>query len=58
MKILVEAPINSLSLGNVSFNIIRELFDRGHDIGIWPVGNVDLKAYDADGNLLKKSKMA
>ena len=54
MKILVEAPINSLSLGNVSFNIIRELFDRGYDVGIWPTGNVDLKAYDADEDLVKK----
>ena len=54
MKILVEAPINSLSLGNVSFNIIRELFDRGHDVAIWPKGNIDLKAYDADQDLVKK----
>ena len=54
MKILVEAPINSLSLGNVSYNIIRELFEKGHDVGIWPTGNIDLKAYDVSDELKSK----
>lgn len=54
MKILVEAPINSLSLGNVSYNIIRELFEKGHDVGIWPTGNIDLKAYDVPDELKSK----
>lgn len=48
MKILVDAPLNSLSLGNVSYNIIRELRNKGHDVAIWPMNeaNVDLSAYD------------
>jgi hypothetical protein len=54
MKILIEAPLNSLSLGNVSFNIIRELIGRGHDVGIWPTGKIDLKAYDINDDLKKK----
>ena len=48
MKILVDAPINSLSLGNVSFNIIKELFEKGHEVAIWPVNeqNIDVSAYN------------
>lgn len=48
MKILLDVPINSLSLGNVSYNICRELFEKGHDVAVWPVSNnVDIDAYDA-----------
>ncbi len=48
MKILVDAPLNSLSLGNVSVNIIKELRSKGHDIAIWPMNesSIDLSAYD------------
>ena len=48
MKLVVDAPINSLSFGNVSLNIIRELYKRGVDLRIFPTGNVDLEAYDLD----------
>lgn len=55
MKILVDAPLNSLSLGNVSFNIIRELIERGHEVGIWPVSSdVNLSAYKIDPDLQQK----
>jgi len=48
MKLVVDAPLNSLSFGNVSLNIIRELYKRGVDLGVFPTGNVDLNAYDLD----------
>ena len=54
MKVLVEAPLNSLSLGNVSYNIIRELFEKGYDVGIWPTGKIDLKAYSVPDELKLK----
>lgn len=54
MKVLVEAPLNSLSLGNVSYNIIRELFEKGYDVGIWPTGKIDLKAYSVPDDLRLK----
>jgi len=48
MKILVDAPLNSLSLGNVSVNIIKELRAKGHEVAIWPMNeaSIDLSAYD------------
>ena len=41
MKLLLEVPFNSLSFGNVSYNIIRELYKRNCEIGIFPIGPID-----------------
>lgn len=47
MKLLVNAPINSLSFGNVSVNILRELFKKNIDLIFFPIGDkVDFEAYD------------
>lgn len=52
MKLLVEAPLNSLSLGNVSINFLKELFNKKVEIGLFPVGNVDIKAFDLKEDFL------
>lgn len=41
-------PLNSLSLGQTSFNILRELYRRKIQCTIFPKGNVDLSAYRVD----------
>jgi hypothetical protein len=46
MKLLVEAPLNSLSLGNVTINILKELKNKNVEVGLFPVGNVDIQAYN------------
>ncbi len=53
MKLLIEAPLNRLSLGNVTFNIIRELHKKNVEIGIFPTGDVDLGSYEASDELTK-----
>jgi len=46
-KLNFDAPFNSLSLGNVSLNFLRELSKKDLDLNIFPYGNnVDLDAYD------------
>lgn len=50
MKLLVEAPINSLSLGNVSINFLKELKNKNVEVGIFPVGNIDIQAYDLESD--------
>jgi len=46
MKELVfKAPLNSLSFGNVSFNLLKELYKKGVETAIFPVGNVDVAAF-------------
>jgi len=47
MKLLVNAPINALSFGNVSVNILRELYKKNVDLVFFPIGDkAELEAYD------------
>ena len=47
MKLVVEAPINSLSFGNVSVNFLREMYKKQMDIALFPIGEqADLDAYN------------
>ena len=53
MNLILEAPLNSLSFGNVSFNIIRELHKLDVNLGIFPTGDPDLSAFDVSDDLSK-----
>ena len=47
MKLLVNAPINSLSFGNVTVNILRELYNKSVEVCFFPIGDkISLDAYD------------
>jgi hypothetical protein len=48
MKLLVEAPLNSLSIGNVTVNILRELKNKNVDVGLFPISNPDVQSYQLD----------
>ena len=45
MNLIVEAPLNSLSFGNVSYNFLRELYKANVDIALFPIGEPDLSAF-------------
>lgn len=47
-RLIVSAPLNTLSLGQFSYNIIRELYRRKTQVTLFPKGNVDLSAYKVD----------
>ena len=49
MKLVLEAPLNSLSFGNVAFNLIRELHKKGVDLH--QLSAFDLLKYYADSRL-------
>jgi hypothetical protein len=52
MKLLLETPLNSLSFGNVSYNLIKEFQRLDVELGLFPTGgNVDLAAFDIGENL-------
>jgi hypothetical protein len=45
-KLIFKGPLNSLSFGNVSYNILRELYKRNIAVSLFPVGDqVNLEAY-------------
>ena len=46
MELTVEAPINSLSFGNVSYNILRQFWRKGIDVSWFPIGQPDFQAFD------------
>ena len=47
MRLLINAPINGLSFGNVSVNILRELFKKNIDLVFFPIGDkAEMDAYD------------
>ena len=48
MQLIFNSPVNSLSLGQVGFNLLREFYKRGYEIGWFPVGQTDLSAYKVD----------
>lgn len=57
MKLILNAPFNSLSFGNVSYNFLKELFKREIDLSIFPISNnVDFSAFDVDESFQKKVK--
>ena len=44
-KLIFKAPLNSLSFGNVSFNLLKEMYAKNMDLAIFPIGNVDVSAF-------------
>ncbi len=46
MNFNVAAPINSVSFGFVSYNILKEFYEAGLSPSIFPIGQVDLSSFD------------
>lgn len=51
MNVLFEAPLNQVSFGNVSYNILRELYrlnqaDPSFKVAYFPISNPDLGAFE------------
>lgn len=53
-KLIFKCPINSVSFGNVSINIMRELFKREFRLGHFPIGNPDISVYNKISNEFKE----
>lgn len=48
MKLIFNSPVNSLSLGIVGYELLREFRRRNMEVGWFPVGKTDLSAFKAD----------
>ena len=46
MSLIFDAPINNLSFGNVSVNILRELYERKTKLSIFPKNEPDFSAFN------------
>jgi hypothetical protein len=58
MDLIVEAPLNSLSFGNVSYNILRELFEAKKEIAYFPIGEPDLTSFQPSQEFLEWLQVA
>jgi len=46
-KFVFKAPFNSLSFGQVSYCLTKEMFKRGLDVSVFPIGDtLDISAFD------------
>jgi len=51
-KLAFNLPLNSTSLGQVSFSILRELFNKKQEIHLFPIGQIDISSQKQDTNFL------
>jgi hypothetical protein len=52
MNLIIEAPLNALSFGNVSYNFLRELYKANVDIALFPIGEPDLSSFQPSQDFL------
>lgn len=45
-KLVFKCPINGVSFGNVSLNLLREMYAREIMVAHFPIGNIDVSVYD------------
>lgn len=51
-KLAFNLPLNSTSLGQVSFSILRELFQRKVEIDLFPIGPLDISTQKQDQDFI------
>jgi hypothetical protein len=52
--LILKAPLNALSFGNVSFNLLRAMFKKGLNVGVFPIGNVEVSSFGQQEEGFKK----
>ena len=58
MHVSLNLPLNSVSFGQLSFNVIRSLFDSNIDLLISPIGQVDASSQSINEKFASKLKKA
>jgi hypothetical protein len=48
MNVALHLPLNSTSLGQVSFSILREIYSRGIEATLFPIGEIDINTQNQD----------
>ena len=44
-NLIYKGPLNSLSFGNVSINLLKEMFQKNMNVAIFPQGKVDVSSF-------------
>ena len=51
-KLTFNLPLNLTSLGQVSFSLLREIYNRKIDINLFPIGNIDIGTQKNDNDFV------
>ena len=58
MNLSVNAPINPVSFGNVSFNLLKELLNQNHEVNLFPISGINHSAFSLDQDFADKINVA
>jgi hypothetical protein len=53
-NIIYKGPLNSLSFGNVSYNLLKAMYKEGYDVSFFPIGKIDVSSFDLTDEGFKK----
>lgn len=45
-ELIYKGPINSLSFGNVSYNLLKAMYKQDYNVAIFPIGKVDVSSFE------------
>lgn len=45
-NLILKAPLNPLSFGNVSFNLLKEIYKKGINLSFFPIGKIDTSSFE------------
>ena len=45
-ELIYKGPINSLSFGNVSYNLLKAMYEQNYDVAVFPIGKVDVSSFE------------
>ena len=53
-KLIYKAPLNTLSFGNVSYNLLKAMYKKGIDLAFFPIGKIDSTSFNITDIKFKK----
>ena len=53
-ELIYKGPLNSLSFGNVSYNLLKAMYKQDIDVSIFPIGKVDVSSFEETSTDFRK----
>lgn len=53
-QLIYKGPLNSLSFGNVSYNLLKAMRSEGYDVALFPIGKIDVSSFDSTDQEFKE----
>ena len=53
-NIIYKGPLNSLSFGNVSYNLLKAMYRQKMDVALFPIGKIDVSTFNNEDQDFKE----